>query len=84
MLDRLLDQNQLRPFLKSSAGIDDQDIMFIKELIVGPLDPTSGFPSRTLSANDEKWPYVGRSEKKSFLYEIVANKISGVEPQCFS
>ena len=25
------------------------------------------------------WPYKGRGEDKSFLYEIVANKVSGID-----
>ncbi|TSP79454.1 Deoxynucleoside triphosphate triphosphohydrolase SAMHD1 [Bagarius yarrelli] len=29
--------------------------------------------------NLEKWPYEGRTEEKSFLYEIVANKRTGVD-----
>lgn len=26
-----------------------------------------------------QWPYKGRPEKKSFLYEIVANKRNGID-----
>ena len=48
-------------------------------LIVGPLDE-SGMPSQTPSASPEKkWPYKGRPEDKSFLYEIVANKENGID-----
>uniref|UniRef100_A0A8C5EKH0 SAM domain and HD domain 1 n=1 Tax=Gouania willdenowi TaxID=441366 RepID=A0A8C5EKH0_GOUWI len=41
------------------------DLDFIKELINGPLKVP--------------WPYKGRPEDKSFLYEIVANKRNGID-----
>ncbi|KAL0151835.1 hypothetical protein M9458_052836 [Cirrhinus mrigala] len=49
-------------------GLDlDEDIVFIEELIQG----------RTSS--DSKWTAKGRPENKSFLYEIVANKLNGID-----
>ena len=80
MIDRLLEENSdtLQCHL-DAAGIDERDIVFIKELIVGPLDPDTGYPSETLKADDEIWPYRGRGEEKSFLYEIVANKLTGID-----
>ena len=74
MLDRLLDVNNLRPKLLEH-GIDETDIVFIKELIAGPIDPETGLPSRR--PQEKAWPYSGRSEAKGFLYEIVANKENG-------
>ncbi|XP_047673908.1 deoxynucleoside triphosphate triphosphohydrolase SAMHD1-like isoform X2 [Tachysurus fulvidraco] len=50
--------------------LDDQDIMFIKELIFGPNPP---------NGEKEKWPYRGRPMDKSYLYEIVANKSTGID-----
>lgn len=68
------------PILNRSAGLDDKDILFIKELIAGPIDPTTGAPSKHACAlSDEVWPYQGRPESKSFLYDIVANKNSGID-----
>ena len=68
-------------------GIADQDILFIKELIAGYIDVNSGLPAR-LSKNESNdwvetsetdWSYHGRPAEKAFLYEIVANKISGID-----
>jgi hypothetical protein len=48
-------------------------------------DKHSGLFYPTVSDVDIKfyninfWPYFGREEKKSFLYEIVANKLSGID-----
>ena len=46
-------------------GFNDRDIIFIKELIYGPLG--------------DKNTYIGRGPEKHFLYEIVANKISSID-----
>jgi len=78
MLDHMIKTNDLMPRLRKH-GINETDLIFIKELIVGPLDE-SGMPSKTPSASPEKkWPYQGRTEDKSFLYEIVANKENGID-----
>ena len=78
MLDHMIETNDLMPKL-CKHGINETDIIFIKELIVGPLDE-SGMPSKTPSATPEKkWPYKGRPEDQSFLYEIVANKENGID-----
>ena len=79
MLDALLDDNNLRPALKTVADIDDGDIVFIKEMIVGPLTEDAKRPDRGKSAIADPWPYKGRGVEKSFLYEIVANKLSGID-----
>ncbi len=83
MFDRMLEENAgLKETLKEEGGIEDRDLLFIKELIVGPLDE-DGMPDRSKEALDSTradsavWPYRGRSEDKSFLYEIIANKITG-------
>ena len=78
MLDHLLDENNLRTKLLLDYDLDGQDILFVKELIAGPIDETTGLPSRT-KPEPNVWPYRGRPEGKSFLYEIVANKISGIQ-----
>ncbi|XP_034721411.1 deoxynucleoside triphosphate triphosphohydrolase SAMHD1-like isoform X2 [Etheostoma cragini] len=55
--------------------LEDEDKVFIREMINGPEgqeDP-----------NAVKWPYKGRKEDKSFLYEIVANKLNGIDVDKF-
>ncbi|KAL1281491.1 hypothetical protein QQF64_000294 [Cirrhinus molitorella] len=47
-------------------GLDDKDVIFIKELIEG-------------AKTSDEWTYKGRDEDKSFLYEIVANKQNGID-----
>ncbi|XP_068118219.1 deoxynucleoside triphosphate triphosphohydrolase SAMHD1-like [Hyperolius riggenbachi] len=46
-----------------------EDLTFIKEMIAGPLT----------KEEEQTWPYKGRGEEKSFLYEIVANKRNGID-----
>ncbi|ROI52194.1 Deoxynucleoside triphosphate triphosphohydrolase SAMHD1 [Anabarilius grahami] len=45
----------------------DEDILFIEELIKG------------YKTSDNQWSMKGRTEDKSFLYEIVANKLNGID-----
>ncbi|XP_047675007.1 deoxynucleoside triphosphate triphosphohydrolase SAMHD1-like [Tachysurus fulvidraco] len=45
------------------------DFKFIHELIEGP----------PLSRSSAQWPYSGRPQAKSYLYEIVANKLTGID-----
>ncbi|KAL0151876.1 hypothetical protein M9458_052877, partial [Cirrhinus mrigala] len=44
----------------------DKDIIFIEELIAK-------------GQKDGEWKAKGRTEDKSFLYEIVANKVNGID-----
>ncbi|XP_066975151.1 deoxynucleoside triphosphate triphosphohydrolase SAMHD1 isoform X2 [Macrobrachium rosenbergii] len=67
MFDYLLDANNLHGEFQK-YGLRDQDLKFIKELIGGPK-----------STDGANWPYEGRPREKAFLYEIVANKRSGVD-----
>ncbi|XP_067296699.1 deoxynucleoside triphosphate triphosphohydrolase SAMHD1-like [Pseudorasbora parva] len=48
-------------------GLDNGDVTFIKELIEGA------------KASGDEWTFKGRTEDKSFLYEIVANKQNGID-----
>ncbi|XP_038579148.1 deoxynucleoside triphosphate triphosphohydrolase SAMHD1-like [Micropterus salmoides] len=68
MFDHLLEQNSL--------VLPPEDVRFIKEMIV-PQD-TEDSEGRNLP-----WRYEGRTEDKSFLYEIVANKRNGVDVDKF-
>ena len=79
MFEHLLESNNLRPVLKALADIDETDIIFIKELIGGIIDEDTKLPSSRSINDTEEWLYKGRSEDKSFLYEIVANKVSGID-----
>ena len=73
MFNHLLETNNLYDeFYK--YGLDDIDIEFIREQIAGPNKEVG-----CESVNGVKWPYKGRSEEKSFLYEVVANKRNGID-----
>ncbi|XP_040911770.1 deoxynucleoside triphosphate triphosphohydrolase SAMHD1-like isoform X4 [Toxotes jaculatrix] len=52
-----------------------QNMDFIKELIRGPLDAHV--------AEGNEWPYTGRGQEKSFLYDIVSNKRNGIDVDKF-
>lgn len=67
MFDYLMKCNNMMPVLET-CDFTPNDVEFIRELILGP-------PSDTQTA----WPYKGRGEEKSFLYEIVANKRTGID-----
>ncbi|XP_074867790.1 deoxynucleoside triphosphate triphosphohydrolase SAMHD1 isoform X2 [Carettochelys insculpta] len=70
MFEHLITSNGLEKVMEDYGLVLKEDIDFIKEQIGGPLDTT---PHRGL------WPYRGRPEEKSFLYEIVANKRNGID-----
>uniref|UniRef100_A0AAR2K5S4 Deoxynucleoside triphosphate triphosphohydrolase SAMHD1 n=1 Tax=Pygocentrus nattereri TaxID=42514 RepID=A0AAR2K5S4_PYGNA len=69
MFDHLVKVNNLEPVMEKYGLSLPGDLIFIKEQIAGPLDNIRAI----------KWPYKGRSEEKSFLYEIVANKRNGID-----
>lgn len=70
MFDHLLKVNNLHADFKR-YGLVDNDILFIKEQIGGL--------SNVSSDGTSNWPYKGRNEDKSFLYEVVANKRNGID-----
>ncbi|KAM4610583.1 deoxynucleoside triphosphate triphosphohydrolase SAMHD1-like [Polymixia lowei] len=70
MFDYLVSANGLEPEMKRYHLEFPQDQVFIKELIGGPMDN---------NAPPGEWPYKGRTEEMSFLYEIVANKRNGID-----
>ncbi|XP_059907983.1 deoxynucleoside triphosphate triphosphohydrolase SAMHD1-like isoform X2 [Gadus macrocephalus] len=70
MLDHLLEVNKLN--LEDYQLVLPMDLIFIKELIDGPKPKDPQDP-------DAEWPYKGRPEEKSFLYEIVSNKRNGID-----
>lgn len=73
MFDHLLEVNELCADFYQ-YGLDDNDILFIKEQIAGPKSL-----AEVVSNEASSWPYKGRNEDKSFLYEVVANKRNGID-----
>ncbi|XP_062925463.1 deoxynucleoside triphosphate triphosphohydrolase SAMHD1-like [Mobula hypostoma] len=71
MFNHLISSNNLKVVLKKYGLVLPQDVTFIKELIRGPKVGND--------SKDSKWLYKGRSKEKSFLYEIVANKRTGID-----
>nr|XP_019952005.1 PREDICTED: deoxynucleoside triphosphate triphosphohydrolase SAMHD1 [Paralichthys olivaceus]XP_019952006.1 PREDICTED: deoxynucleoside triphosphate triphosphohydrolase SAMHD1 [Paralichthys olivaceus] len=71
MFDYLVNDNNLKPVMEQHGLVLPDDLEFIKEQIAGPLG--------TNGANANGWPYRGRPEDKSFLYEIVANKRNSID-----
>ncbi|KAF7465745.1 Hypothetical predicted protein [Marmota monax] len=70
MFEHLVNSNGLRPIMEQYGLIPEEDICFIKEQIIGPLETP---------VKDSVWPYKGRPKEKSFLYEIVSNKRNGID-----
>ncbi|KAI5627234.1 deoxynucleoside triphosphate triphosphohydrolase SAMHD1 [Silurus asotus] len=63
MFEHLVEKNNLQPVMEK-YGVIKKDLIFITEQIAGPKD---------------KQQYKGRPEDQSFLYEIVANKRTGID-----
>ncbi|XP_067097043.1 LOW QUALITY PROTEIN: deoxynucleoside triphosphate triphosphohydrolase SAMHD1-like [Osmerus mordax] len=64
MFKHLVKQNKLKKMMETHGLVLKEDLVFIEEQIAGPIDPN-------------EWQ--GRPKKKSFLYEIIANKRNGVD-----
>ncbi|KAJ8257845.1 hypothetical protein GJAV_G00190360 [Gymnothorax javanicus] len=94
MFHHLISENKLEPVMEQHGLVLREDLPFIEELINGPLQTPVSFSQNqsleTAGSSDTaggatapdtlpKWPYQGRGKTKSFLYEIVANKINGVD-----
>uniref|UniRef100_A0A3P9AZB8 Uncharacterized protein n=1 Tax=Maylandia zebra TaxID=106582 RepID=A0A3P9AZB8_9CICH len=82
MFKHLLDQNGLKEVMKKyglKVDEDGTDLVFIEEMIEKPQDKKPQNDPR----KSQKWPYKGREEKKSFLYEIVSNKKTGIDVDKF-
>ncbi|XP_023654519.1 deoxynucleoside triphosphate triphosphohydrolase SAMHD1 isoform X1 [Paramormyrops kingsleyae] len=74
MFDHMVEVNGLKGVMEQYGLKLPEDLVFIKEQIAGPLEPPL-----SLSQEQAAWPYKGRPETKSFLYEIVANKRNGID-----
>ncbi|KAK9981766.1 hypothetical protein ABG768_001290 [Culter alburnus] len=66
MFHCMIKKNGLRKEMEKYGLNLYEDIIFIKELILK-------------GQKDAKWSMKGRTEDKSFLYEIVANKLNGID-----
>ncbi|XP_053173945.1 deoxynucleoside triphosphate triphosphohydrolase SAMHD1-like [Scomber japonicus] len=75
MFEYLVNANGLQPVMKKYGLELPKDQNFIKEMIAGPLGTNAG--------QGQEWPYKGRPKNKSFLYEIVANKRTGIDVDKF-
>ena len=58
MFEHLLDANGLREKLLEVAGMTEEDFLFVKELIAGPIDPETGRTAKT-KPKDGVWPFRG-------------------------
>ncbi|XP_058499138.1 deoxynucleoside triphosphate triphosphohydrolase SAMHD1-like isoform X2 [Solea solea] len=80
MFDYLVEDNDLKPVMEQHGLVLPEDLVFIKEQIAGPLDLNRDQEKAANSASVKiTWPYRGRPEDKSFLYEIVSNKNGGID-----
>eukprot|EP00117_Sycon_ciliatum_P003898 scpid93023/ scgid8498/ SAM domain and HD domain-containing protein 1; Dendritic cell-derived IFNG-induced protein; Monocyte protein 5 len=69
MLRHMIEVNELQQAF-FERGISEQDVIFIEEMIAGPQHGQD---------SDRDWKYEGRGKDKSFLYEIIANKRTGID-----
>ncbi|CAF1223040.1 unnamed protein product [Rotaria sp. Silwood1] len=73
MFNYIIEKNNLMPFFEQ-VGLNQIDIIFVNELIFSELNGQE---------SDQVWPYKGRDISKSFLYEIVSNKLTGIDVDKF-
>ncbi|XP_039863721.1 deoxynucleoside triphosphate triphosphohydrolase SAMHD1-like isoform X8 [Simochromis diagramma] len=93
MFKHLLVQNGLKEVMKKyglKVDEDGTDLEFIEEMIEKPQDkkPQNDAAQDNEHQNNDAskevlWLYKGREEKKSFLYEIVSNKETGIDVDKF-
>uniref|UniRef100_A0A667ZLH5 HD domain-containing protein n=1 Tax=Myripristis murdjan TaxID=586833 RepID=A0A667ZLH5_9TELE len=72
MFDHMVEVNKLEEEMNEYDLVPDEDLEFIKQLIVGC--PRGQNVSQSLPHTTS-----GRGKDKSFLYEIVANKTNGID-----
>ncbi|XP_075428587.1 deoxynucleoside triphosphate triphosphohydrolase SAMHD1-like isoform X2 [Ascaphus truei] len=77
MFKHLISSNGLEDYMKKYGLCLEEDVIFIKELIDGQPSSKAEQPPDSNQVSD--WPYQGRKKEKSFLYEIVANKLNGID-----
>uniref|UniRef100_A0A3B1IEC3 Deoxynucleoside triphosphate triphosphohydrolase SAMHD1-like n=1 Tax=Astyanax mexicanus TaxID=7994 RepID=A0A3B1IEC3_ASTMX len=67
MFDHLIIKGHIKGIMEKKYNLKNEDFEFIKELINPDKD------------NKTEWQFKGRTQEKSFLYEIVANKLTGID-----
>ncbi|KAM9501651.1 deoxynucleoside triphosphate triphosphohydrolase SAMHD1-like [Clarias gariepinus] len=72
MFKHLVKENNLWPVMEKQYKLSPNDLVFIEEQITGPRETDSS--QNTVEKQDKS-----RREKKEFLYEIVANKRTGID-----
>ncbi|XP_069740423.1 deoxynucleoside triphosphate triphosphohydrolase SAMHD1-like [Narcine bancroftii] len=75
MFEHLITSNVLEGVLQSYGLVLPEDLVFIKEQIRGPAPRSDGVDCSPKNS----WLYKGRPKKKGFLYQIVANRKSGID-----
>ncbi|XP_036961527.1 deoxynucleoside triphosphate triphosphohydrolase SAMHD1-like isoform X2 [Acanthopagrus latus] len=88
MFDYLVKDNDLEKEMKDWKLDLTKDLIFIKEMINGPLNAEAAQDEEIKDMMDPEkretpWPYEGRGKEKSFLYEIVSNKRNGIDVDKF-
>uniref|UniRef100_A0A669D3Q2 Deoxynucleoside triphosphate triphosphohydrolase SAMHD1-like n=1 Tax=Oreochromis niloticus TaxID=8128 RepID=A0A669D3Q2_ORENI len=93
MFDHLVNDNNLKPLMNHygliTEGDNENDLVFIKEMIKGSLKNNSpqnedySWKNFIIPALSPQKLYKGRNNEKSFLYEIVANKQNGIDVDKF-
>ncbi|XP_030279053.1 deoxynucleoside triphosphate triphosphohydrolase SAMHD1-like [Sparus aurata] len=88
VFDYLMKDNDLEKEMKEWKLDLTKDLVFIKEMIYGPLDTEAAQDKGVEDMMDPEkketpWPYKGRGKEKSFLYEIVSNKRNGIDVDKF-
>ncbi|XP_067053701.1 deoxynucleoside triphosphate triphosphohydrolase SAMHD1-like isoform X1 [Acropora muricata] len=73
MFDHMVEVNDLLPTFQK-YDLTEKDVIFIKELIAGTALDSDG---------DQEWLFKGREPNKRYLYEIVANKRTGIDVDKF-
>ncbi|RVE70634.1 hypothetical protein OJAV_G00066520 [Oryzias javanicus] len=76
MFDYLVRVNNLKQVMIEYGLNTEDDLVFIKELILGE-------PLNENDSTSADWPYKGRTMEKSFLYDIVSNKLNGIDVDKF-
>uniref|UniRef100_A0A7N8YLA0 Deoxynucleoside triphosphate triphosphohydrolase SAMHD1-like n=1 Tax=Mastacembelus armatus TaxID=205130 RepID=A0A7N8YLA0_9TELE len=80
MFDYLMEDDEVEEEM-SEYHLTDQDVTFIKEMI-DPKGQTKETDTPDVS-HLKLWPYKGRGQEKSFLYEIVSNSTNGIDVDKF-
>ncbi|KAI4892455.1 hypothetical protein NFI96_021960, partial [Prochilodus magdalenae] len=76
MFEHLIEVNGIEKIMRDDYKFDRKDFLFIMEMIYGPNPPSK---MSCCSPPSPQWPYRGREKEMSFLYQIVANRTTGID-----